>query len=105
MPENRKTKRRSPQNMLRLPDLDHSKASAFTKPWFDCFETNLCLRHKRLHHPVLVRTQTGVRAHCRTQIPWNWRQGGLPLQPVDKLMAHRPQVCRRCVNFSARSKA
>jgi hypothetical protein len=28
MPENRKTKRRSPQNVLRLPELDHSKASA-----------------------------------------------------------------------------
>jgi hypothetical protein len=27
MPEKRKTKRRSPQNVLRLPDLDHSKAS------------------------------------------------------------------------------
>jgi hypothetical protein len=27
MPGKRKTKRRSPQNVLRLPDLDHAKAS------------------------------------------------------------------------------
>jgi hypothetical protein len=28
MPEEREAKRRSPKNVLRLPDLDHSKASA-----------------------------------------------------------------------------
>ena len=27
MPDKRKTKRRTPQNVLRLPDLDHSKTS------------------------------------------------------------------------------
>jgi hypothetical protein len=43
MQKKRKSKRRSPKSVLRLPDLDHSKASVLLGPRISCLKTYIRL--------------------------------------------------------------